>query len=223
MKYLIANWKAHKTLPEVIEWWNIFKENVSRTPNCLQTTTVIIAPPLPFLVVLKDQIQQSGLPNMYLAAQDVSRFIVGSYTGEVPAALLQGLAQYAIINHSERHTHMNEDDTIGFEKARLAEQVQLEPIFCITDAQKPVPEFARFVAYEPTSAIGSGMNAPADEVKRVRNALPSSVVNFIYGGSVNPQDLHEYDSAQVNGFLVGQASLNPDEFYSLLLEMSKQP
>lgn len=85
-----------------------------------------------------------------------------------------------------------------------------------------IPEF--MVAYEPVWAIGTGETAtPADASEAhqtLRTRLGDAVgldrasgVSILYGGSVKPHNAEELLSApEVDGVLVGGASLEPDSF-----------
>lgn len=81
-----------------------------------------------------------------------------------------------------------------------------------------------FFAYEPVWAIGSGRNCPADRVIEVFRTVKRAAVNvlgaeffdnnteFIYGGSVDSENINEYfDKKEINGFLVGSSSLKMKE------------
>ncbi len=80
------------------------------------------------------------------------------------------------------------------------------------------------VAYEPLWAIGTGANASASDVREmtdfVRNAMTSrSLVTpqVLYGGSVNPDNAQILmRDGDVDGFLVGGASLKAESFYAIL-------
>jgi triosephosphate isomerase len=88
------------------------------------------------------------------------------------------------------------------------------------------PEEARALtlAYEPVWAIGTGVNAtPADAAEAhewVRSCVASSLgdtaarsIPILYGGSVKPDNARELLAApDVNGLLVGGASLDPHSF-----------
>lgn len=83
------------------------------------------------------------------------------------------------------------------------------------------------IAYEPVWAIGTGQVATLEQVSEVHSSLRkfllekfptgwASAVSILYGGSVkaaNAKELAELDS--VDGFLVGGASLKPDEFMQI--------
>jgi triosephosphate isomerase len=73
------------------------------------------------------------------------------------------------------------------------------------------------VVYEPPSAIGSGDSALLSQVSdfqaRVKQLFGS--VPFLYGGSVDEQNIGEY-LLITDGVVVGTASLSADQFINLL-------
>jgi triosephosphate isomerase len=80
------------------------------------------------------------------------------------------------------------------------------------------------VAYEPIWAIGTGRNATAEDAQAVCKAIRATVttelgpdagaaVRVQYGGSVKPANIGELMAqADIDGALVGGASLDPEEF-----------
>lgn len=84
------------------------------------------------------------------------------------------------------------------------------------------------IAYEPIWAIGTGKSADAniaDEicgvvrgtVAKLYNDTVASKVRIQYGGSVKPENIAEYMAKEnVDGALVGGASLEADSFLALL-------
>lgn len=78
------------------------------------------------------------------------------------------------------------------------------------------------IAYEPVWAIGTGVTASPEQAQEthadIRKWLSKNVspavaaeTRIIYGGSATPQNCDElYKQPDINGFLVGGASLKPD-------------
>jgi triosephosphate isomerase (TIM) len=83
------------------------------------------------------------------------------------------------------------------------------------------------VAYEPVWAIGTGLTPTAADVAEVHAALRAQLVarfgaagsamRLLYGGSVKPSNAKELMSVtNVNGALVGGASLKADDFMGII-------
>ncbi len=92
----------------------------------------------------------------------------------------------------------------------------------VEDAKKLV------IAYEPVWAIGTGKSATKeiaqntcalvrDEVRLIFSKEVSDVVRIQYGGSVKPDNIKEYmDEADIDGALIGGASLKVDSFLEIV-------
>lgn len=84
------------------------------------------------------------------------------------------------------------------------------------------------IAYEPVWAIGTGRNATPDQVSHVHRWIREMLKDLfgewqakrsriLYGGSVRPDNAEELARApEVNGLLVGGASLRPQDFLSII-------
>jgi triosephosphate isomerase len=83
------------------------------------------------------------------------------------------------------------------------------------------------IAYEPVWAIGTGLTPTAADVEEMHKAMRDNLearfgaegaaMRLLYGGSVNPANAAELMAvANVNGALVGGASLKADDFLGIL-------
>jgi len=84
------------------------------------------------------------------------------------------------------------------------------------------------LAYEPVWAIGTGETATPEQAqemhKHVRNVLAEKYddnlaesVSILYGGSVKPNNAKEiFSKPDVDGGLIGGASLKADDFYAIV-------
>jgi triosephosphate isomerase len=90
---------------------------------------------------------------------------------------------------------------------------------------------AAIVAYEPVWAIGTGRNATPEQAQAVhafirariaaRDAKIAAVVRILYGGSVKAGNAAElFAMPDVDGGLIGGASLKADEFLGILAAAS---
>jgi triosephosphate isomerase (TIM) len=84
------------------------------------------------------------------------------------------------------------------------------------------------IAYEPVWAIGTGKTATAEQVEEVHCLIRgwlaktfgesvSDIIRILYGGSVKPANSKELMALpNVDGALVGGASLKPDDFIAII-------
>lgn len=212
MKYVIANFKSNKNLSEIRNWRQSFE--VQEYSN----VTTIVAPPLPYLSLFKDESRR-----FLLAAQDVSPFPMGSYTGAVNAAQLKDFGvTHALVGHSERRRYFHESHQEIANKIQQLLDNEIIPILCIdeeyiaaqskllSDTQKN----SMLVAYEPLSAIGTGVRPDLGTVQRIIAQIKKHFGEdtiTLYGGSVTEQDCREF-LIVADGLLVGGASLDAAHF-----------
>merc|ERR1712232_1031462 len=104
----------------------------------------------------------------------------------------------------------------GLEDVLKEMDVQLEKIYKILDPAKVV------IAYEPVWAIGTGKTATPDDAQATHEGIRKLIaekasaevaeaIRIQYGGSSNGKNAPELSAmADIDGFLVGGASLKPE-------------
>jgi triosephosphate isomerase (TIM) len=132
--------------------------------------------------------------------------------GKVPAALEAGLRPILCVGESEEERERDET------QRKLRHQVQ-EGLESVEDARLADV----VIAYEPIWAIGTGRVATPDQAQDAiafvralvgdRSKHAAQRVRVLYGGSVKPDNAAEIlAQPDVDGALVGGASLDPDGF-----------
>jgi triosephosphate isomerase len=88
-----------------------------------------------------------------------------------------------------------------------------------------------YLAYEPLWAIGTGVNATPQHIQNMVEYVKSylekiggeslvEVSKILYGGSVNDENIDEYSSLSIDGYLVGGASLNAQALSRMLEKLT---
>ncbi|WP_455662036.1 triose-phosphate isomerase [Pradoshia sp.] len=121
-----------------------------------------------------------------------------------------------------------EEREAGKTKDLVADQIQ-KAFAGLTDDQAK----QAVIAYEPIWAIGTGKSSTAKDADEVCghirkivsesfNADVAAAVRIQYGGSVKPENIKEYLAEEnIDGALVGGASLQPASFLGLLEAISE--
>ena len=211
--FIVANWKSNKTIPEVAEWFRTFN-NLQLTIN----KEVIICPSFTLIPFVKESIVK-GQSSIAVGVQDISLFDEGAYTGEVNGKQIKEFADFVIIGHSERRKNFLENDDLLFRKAELANKYGLTPIFCVQDETTKIPGNVEIVAYEPVFAIGTGNPDTPENAERLAVQIKATKgeIAVLYGGSVTSKNIKGFTQMpNIDGVLVGGASLDAKEFYAII-------
>jgi triosephosphate isomerase (TIM) len=240
--YIAANWKMNKTVAEAAEFVDALLPRIAAT----RCDVVLCPPYTALSEVVersRGSAVRVAAQNMHeeeagtftgeisapmLVELDVEAVVLGhserrQHFGEtdealarkVPAALAAGLEPILCVGESEQAR----DD--GETEAVLERQLQADlATISSTELERVV------IAYEPIWAIGTGRTATPEQaqdacafirdVVRMRGAAADRV-RVLYGGSVKPGNAAELLSKpDVDGALVGGASLDPAEFAEIV-------
>ena len=127
MKYIVGNWKSHKSVDEARSWFEEFGGLYKRLPE----VKVVVAVPSVYVFAAKKWVGEFDLEGVGLAVQDISPFPFGAYTGAVAAEMIKGAVEYAIVGHSERREYFNESNQDVANKVRQLREAGVRPIVCV--------------------------------------------------------------------------------------------
>jgi triosephosphate isomerase (TIM) len=237
---IAGNWKMHETAAETVAYLNEFLPLLEALPDGID---IVVAPPFTSIPAASALLRGS---RARLGAQTMHWELAGAFTGEVSAPmLLEFGVTYVLLGHSERRAHCGETDRAVNLKVHTALAQGLTPIVAVGETldernagitdERVVGQtqaalagvvrdaLARIVlAYEPIWAIGTGRNCDPAEADRVmatiRGCLDGlSHTPILYGGSMNAGNVAAYVAQpNINGGLVGGASLDPAGFAALI-------
>jgi triosephosphate isomerase len=162
------------------------------------------------------------------------------------AMLADAGCRWVILGHSERRQYFGETDELVAARARAARTAGLRPILCVGETLEQREqgeavavvtrqlsallaglESTDVIAYEPVWAIGTGRTATPDQAQEmhacIRGYLREHVsdaaekIRLLYGGSVKADNASRlFEENDIDGALVGGASLKVDEFSAII-------
>ncbi|GAB4388212.1 MAG: triose-phosphate isomerase [Thermodesulfovibrionales bacterium] len=239
--FIAANWKMNKTVAEA----EAFVAEFAPAVKDVADADIVIAPPFTALERVGERLRGSNValsaqdvfyeekgaftgevsPQMLLDV-GCSYVIVGhserrQYFGEtdeivnkkIRAALKSGLKVIFCIGESlEERKAGRTNDVLGRQLEGGLRDVEMENLV---------------VAYEPIWAIGTGVTATPEQAQDAHAFIRSRLrgpygagadaVRVLYGGSVTPDNVSELMARpDVDGGLVGGASLKPDSFAKIV-------
>ena len=236
MKPLIAgNWKMNGLGAAVAQVEALIAKFDGAAP---EDRDVLICPPATLVAALAAQYSDEAIQ---IGGQNCHAKPSGAHTGEISAEMLADAgAAYVIVGHSERRADNGETDADVQAKAAAALRAGLMPIICVGETREEreagralevvgtqlagsVPETTEtfVIAYEPVWAIGTGLTPTSGDIAEMHGLIRERVgekTRILYGGSVKPGNAAEILAiANVNGALVGGASLKADDFYPIVM------
>jgi len=240
--YIAANWKMHKTVAEAAAFVDALLPRIAATQHdvviCPPFTALSAVVERRYGTAVKVAAQnmheeESGaftgeVSASMLVEVDVKAVVLGhserrQYFNEtdealarkVPAALAAGLELILCVGESEEARDAGQTESV------LERQLQAD-----LAAVEPGKLGEVVVAYEPIWAIGTGRTATPEQAQDacafIRDVLrergaDADAVRIIYGGSVKPANAAELLAQEdIDGALVGGASLDPEEFAAIV-------
>jgi len=241
---IVGNWKMNGSLASNQEF-STGLEDV-RIPKNVEAG---ICAPYVYLAQLQGLLEKSEVVlGAQDISVHIKGAYTGEISGEM---LQDFACRYVIVGHSERRQYHGESNRLVGQKALAAIQHNLRPIICVGETQEQreasqtiavvaeqlsavkqiLGEEAlanTVIAYEPVWAIGTGLTATPEQAQEVHAFIRKQLgvhaeqIHILYGGSVNPKNANELLSQpDINGGLVGGASLKISDFVMILKEASR--
>jgi triosephosphate isomerase len=240
---IAGNWKMNPpTLDEALA----LARSVQAAAQSARGVVTVICPPTIWLAA----VARAMHGTVAIGAQTMHADEHGAFTGETSPLMLDGLATFVILGHSERRQYDGETDERVGRKVASAVAHGLRPIAAVgeragerrsgltaavIDRQvraalaelQGIAGSGVVIAYEPVWAIGTGDAATAEDAQAVCaqirailreiDADAADEVPIQYGGSVTAENAAElFAQPDIDGALVGGASLKPDAFAAIL-------
>jgi triosephosphate isomerase len=197
-KLIVGNWKMNLNTHEA----SLYLHKLAGMVKVRRDVEVVLAPTLLALQSLSLQVNHR---QFKLAVQNLYWRDHGAFTGEVSAAQLHGIVQYAIVGHSERRHVFNESDKDTRNKVQAALRNRITPILCVgeTATERALGETNDIIhdqligglanvtseelkdvviAYEPVWAIGTGDSAVPHDVELAVRAIRGHI-KHLYGAA----------------------------------------
>jgi triosephosphate isomerase len=191
-KIVAGNWKMHKNAEETEDLLN---ELIDKLPNDVEAQVIVA----PTFINLASAVDHLEFTNIAVAAQNMSQFESGAYTGEISADMLKSVGvNIVIIGHSERRAYFHETDFILADKVTTALSHNMTVIFCFGEELKDRQNNQHFnivenqlrdglfhikdknweqivLAYEPVWAIGTGETASPEQAQEMHRFIRETV------------------------------------------------
>jgi triosephosphate isomerase (TIM) len=237
-KLVAGNWKMNGLRQDGSALAQGLVQRAAASGGSESGSELLVCPPATLLTIVREILAGSSIA---LGGQDCHGAAKGAFTGDIsPEMLADAGCSHVIVGHSERRHGHGESDAVVREKILGAWRAGLVAILCVGETlpqhqagNKAVVVSAQLagsipdgagaanlvVAYEPVWAIGTGLTPTLEDIGAmhadIRSRLPAGT-RILYGGSVNPQNAAGIlRLAEVDGALVGGASLDPESFWTI--------
>jgi len=238
-----ANWKMNLLQAEAAVWCRSLRRDLAGGSGAAR---VVVFPSFPLLPVVSRELAGSHPGDIAVGGQDLHPNDKGAHTGDVSAAQLADAGcTWALCGHSERRRDHGESDELVEKKVEAALRHGLTPMICIGETRDERHAGRTFevlerqlraalasrpsafaLAYEPVWAIGTGETATPETAQEAHAFLrrllgdlgqTAEEISILYGGSVTPDNAAGLIAQpDIDGFLVGGASLDPRNFLTII-------
>jgi triosephosphate isomerase len=247
MPLVAGNWKMNTTVKEAV---NLIKKMQSPL-NKIQGVEKVICPPFVSLVpahtILKGSSIKLGAQNAFYEEKgaytgeispsmlvDLCEYVIIGHSerrqiiGETNEVINKKLR--AVIGVGLKPI-LCVGETVKENEADKTQEILGRQVFTCSD--KLYFLSGMVIAYEPIWAIGTGKSATGDDANRTIGFIREFIsrihgndiandVRILYGGSVNPTNISEFmNQPEIDGALVGGASLQPEDFISIIKQASE--
>lgn len=245
--FIAGNWKMNTTVDEAVKLVNTMKPQLEGIVN----VEIAVCPPFISLAAIRDLLREStikiGAQDMFFEEKgaytgEISPLmliglceyvILGhserrQYFGEtseyvsykVKAAVKADLKPILCVG----------ENLAEIESGKTEEVVTGQLVKSLAGVD---PHPGMVIAYEPVWAIGTGKAATGEQANQVISLIRQTVtgifdkefayhLRILYGGSVTGDNIEEFvGQPEIDGALVGGASLKPDQFISIVKQTAK--
>jgi len=245
--FVAGNWKMNTTVTEAEELVVEMLEKLDR----MEGVEKVLCPPFVSLVAVSMMLQGSsiklGAQNMYfetagaytgeispLMLRELCEFVIlghserRRYFGETDE-IVNRKVKAALVNKLKPILCIGE--RLEENEAGKTEDVVNRQVMTALNGIEPVRDLV--IAYEPVWAIGTGKAASGKQaaatIRFIRDVLAklwnksiAQDVRILYGGSVTSANIAEFIShPEIDGALVGGASLKAEEFVAIVSQTAK--
>lgn len=240
--FVAANWKMHKTIAEAMDFVHAFLPSVAEIRDC----DIVIAPPFTSLFAVAEKLAGTNVKlsaqNVFYEEKgaftgEISPAMLKDACCDYVIVGHSERRQYfgekdETVNRKIRASQKNGLGAIFCIGEKLNEREAGKTYdvlnFQIMNGLKDVGAETLVVAYEPVWAIGTGRTATPEQAQEAHNYIRSELrkiykdtadsVRILYGGSVTPENVDSLMACpDVDGALVGGASLKPDSFEKIVI------
>ncbi len=244
-RLVIGNWKMNGSLADNTLWAANFRHQLKSYP--VQGVDIGICPPFPYLYSMRQILPASvqlgaqdvssecigaytGEVSINMLKELQCRYVIVGHSerrarlNETDAdvarkfklAALAGLTPVLCVGETQ------EEREQGLKQSVISRQIQAVIDECGAHFLRDA-----VIAYEPVWAIGTGISAELKDIRTTHtliraqltlNELKPDDVTLLYGGSLKPDNCEEiFSLPNVDGGLIGGASLNADDFMEICL------